>query len=294
MSKPAFALGDVTIARVEDNLAPSLPTKVMFPGFREAIWRAERHWLAPTYMTADGAQLRTSIHSWVVRTPHHVVLIDSCIGNAKPRHVPYFNMRDVPWLERLGALGVAPEQVDFVLCTHLHADHVGWNTRLRDGRWVPTFPNARYLFGTAEFARWDPRRPEYRFDAFNEHVFEDSVLPVVESGQMVLVEDGHTLDDRLTVQAAPGHTPGHFKVALSAAGAAGIFCGDILHHPIQIPYPEICSSFDDDMGAALHTRLALLEDIADRDVLLMPTHFAEPHCCHVVADGARFGIRWLG
>ncbi|MFN0302715.1 MAG: MBL fold metallo-hydrolase [Burkholderiales bacterium] len=285
-------LGEARIARIEDYLGPSLETTMMFPGFRAAIWEAEQHWLAPTYFMPGGARLRTSHHSWLVKTPRHTVLIDACIGNQKMRTSPHFHMREGPWLDRLKDAGVAPEQVDVVMCTHLHADHVGWNTRLRDGRWVPTFPNARYLFSRIEFERWDARCPDYPPNAFNENVFADSVLPVAEAGQMELIDDGHTVDELFVVEAAPGHTTGHIRFRLRSGGKEGLFCGDILHHPIQIPYPEICSSFDDDQGRALHTRLAMLEDCADRGVLLMPTHFAEPHRCRVVWNGAHFAIDW--
>lgn len=286
-------IGTATVTRIEDYLGPSLDTQFMFPAFRQAIWEAEKHWLAPTYMQPDGKRIRSSHHSWLVRTARHTVLVDCCIGNHKPRTSPHFDMRDGPWLRNLQAAHISPEQIDFVFCTHLHADHVGWNTRLADGRWVPTFPNAKYLWSTAEFARWDTRRPDYPPNRFNANVFADSVLPVVEAGQMQLVDDGHMLDEQFTVEAAPGHTPGHIKIRLRNSGKEGLFCGDVLHHPVQIPYPEICSSFDDDRGAALHTRLALLEDIADRDAILMPTHFAEPHACRVITRAGRFAIDWL-
>ena len=285
-------VGDTLVTRVEDNLGPSLEAAVMFPGFRRRIFEAERDWLVPTFISADGLRLRTSIHSWLVRTPRHTILIDSCIGNGKVRSLPHFHMRDVPWLDRLASAGARPEDIDFVMCTHLHADHVGWNTRHVDGRWVPTFPRAKYLFGRTEFARWDPRDPGYAHNAFNAGVFEDSILPVVEAGQMQLVDEGHAIDGRLTVEAAPGHTPGHVKIRLEAGGACALFSGDILHHPLQVPYPELCSMFDDDMGRALHTRLALLESIVDRDVLLLTAHFAEPHACRVVGRAARFSIDW--
>lgn len=290
----SFRLGDTTVTRVEDNLGPSLEVNVMFPGFRRAIFEAERDWLVPTFLGADGTRLRTSIHSWLVRTPHHTILIDSCIGNDKARSLPHFHMRSEPWLERLAAAGARPEDVDFVMCTHLHADHVGWNTRLVDGRWVPTFPRAKYLFGRTEFERWDPRRPGCGYNAFNAGVFEDSILPVVAAEQMILVDAGHAPDERLTIEAAPGHTPGHVKIRLQSDGSEGMFSGDILHHPLQVPYPELCSMFDDDMGRALHTRLALLGDIADRDVLLFTAHFAEPHVCRVTTRGARFALDWVG
>ena len=287
-------LGEVTIARIEDQLEPRNPPKVMFPNFRDDIWEAERHWLVPKYFVADGSRIRTSNHSWLINTGGRIVLIDTCIGNHKNRpQSPHHHMRQVPWLERLAAAGVRPEQVDCVFCTHLHADHVGWNTRLRDGRWVPTFPNAQYLFGREESARWDSRRADYQALRFNDFVFDDSILPIAESGQMTLVDDGYAVDESLVVESSPGHTRGHASVRLRSGGREAVFCGDILHHPVQIPYPELWCSFDDDPERALKTRKDLLDASVDRDVWLMPTHFAEPHCCRVVSDGARMGIDWI-
>lgn len=290
----ALTLGAAHITRIEDNLGPALEAKLMFPAFCDEIWKAERHWLAPTYFTPDGVRLRTSIHSWLLRTGRHTVLIDSCIGNGKDRpHSPHFHRRDVPWLERLLAAGAAPEQIDFVMCTHLHADHVGWNTHFHNGRWVPTFPNARYLFGRTEFERWDPRRAEHRPTPFNQNVFEDSILPVADAGQMVLVDDGHVVDDTFTVESAPGHTAGHVRIRLRAGGREAMFCGDVMHHPVQVLYPELCSSFDDDQAVAFGSRMKLLTDCADRDILVLPTHFAEPHGCRIVSGGRGYAIRWI-
>ena len=289
----ALTLGAARITRIEDNLGPALEARVMFPAFRDEIWEAERDWLAPTYFTPDGVRLRTSIHSWLVRTGRHTVLIDSCVGNGKNRHSPHFHLRDVPWLQRLRAAGAAPEEIVFVMCTHLHADHVGWNTRFDNGRWVPTFTNARYLFGRAEFERWDPRRAGHRPIPFNRNVFDDSILPVAEAGQMLLVEDGHTLDDAFTVEAAPGHTLGHARIRLRAGGREAMFSGDVMHHPLQVLYPDLCSSFDDDQAVALASRRRLLADCVDRDVLVLPTHFAEPHGCRIVSGGRGYAIRWI-
>jgi len=256
-------IGGARVERVEDYAGPSFVPAEMFPAFRPEILEAERSWLVPRYYDPAAGRLCTSIHSWLLRTPRHLILVDSCIGNHKPRPlIERFNQRDVPWLERLAAAGARPEEVDFVLCTHLHADHVGWNTRLRDGRWVPTFPNARYLFSRTEFERWDPRRPGHRATAFGQNVFEDSILPVAEAGLMDLIEDGHELPGGVTVQAAPGHTPGHARIRLRSEGAEAIFSGDILHHPVQVPWPELCSVFDDDPVRGLATRRALLAEIA--------------------------------
>lgn len=285
-------LGDTSFTRVEDYLGLGLEPNVMFPDFVPEMLDAEREWLVPTFFSTDANRLRTSIHSWVVRTSRHTVLVDSCVGNQKQRRIPNFHMRNEPWLERLRAAGVAPEEVDYVMCTHLHSDHVGWNTRLENGRWVPTFPNASYLFGRTEFERWDSRSPNYSGPAHNDFVFEDSILPIADAGQMILVDDGHTVDDTFTVESAPGHTRGHVRICIRSAGRQAILSGDIMHHPLQVPYPQLCSAFDDDQQAALRTRLTLLNECADRDILVLPVHFAEPHCCRIVSARGKFGIKW--
>lgn len=281
-------LGDTLITRVQDYEGPGFAPEEMFVNYEPGQWQSERDWLVPRFYDPQANQVRTSIHSWLVRTPRHTVLIDACIGNHKPRpSIPRFDQRNEPWLERLARAGAHPEQVDFVMCTHLHADHVGWNTRLQDGRWVPTFSNARYLFTRAEYERWDDRRPGYVPKPINQHVFADSILPVVESGQMQLVDAGHTVDDTLTVEAAHGHTAGHVKIRLRSGGKQAMFSGDTIHHPLQLPFPHLISVFDENPGQALQTRLDMLADCAEHDVLLMPTHFAAPYCCHVQADPGR-------
>jgi glyoxylase-like metal-dependent hydrolase (beta-lactamase superfamily II) len=287
-------LGSAELFHVQDYLGLGLAPGVMFPAWRPEMAGEQQSWLVPTFYDPAADRLRTSMHSWVVKTKHHRVLIDACIGNHKPRTIPYFNMRNEPWLERLAACGCAPEDIDFVLCTHLHADHVGWNTQLRDGRWVPTFPNAKYLFGRVEYERWDPRRAGHEPRSINENVFEDSILPVVEAGQMQLVDDGHALDDMLTVEAATGHTSGHAQIRLKSNGHEGIFSGDIIHHPVQVPYPELRSMFDDFPGEAAATREKLLSECAERNLLLLPSHFAEPHYCRIGArKGGAFQLRWI-
>ncbi|MGI4814301.1 MAG: MBL fold metallo-hydrolase [Janthinobacterium lividum] len=275
-------LGGALVTRVQDYEGPGFLPAEMFTNFRAGQWEPERDWLAPRFFDIAEARTRTSIHSWLVRTPHHTILIDSCIGNHKSRpSIARFDQRNEPWIERLAAAGARPEDVDFVMCTHLHADHVGWNTRLQDGRWVPTFPNARYLFTRAEFERWDDRRADYLPRPLNQHVFADSILPVVEAGQMVLIDDGHTVDDLLSVEAAHGHTSGHVKIRLRSGGAMGMFSGDVIHHPLQLPFPELCSVFDEDPVQALQTRLDMLADCEAQGALLMPTHFTAPYCCRL-------------
>lgn len=290
----SFQYGPVRIDRVEDYLGPGFVPEGMFPAIERWMLEAQRDWLLPSFYLPDLDRLRTSVHSWVVRTDRHNVLIDACVGNHKERHaVPSFHMRNAPWLERLAGVGLQPQDIDVVFCTHLHADHIGWNTRLQDGRWVPTFPNARYLFGRKELARWDVRDPAHRPMELNRGAFEDSLLPVLEAGLVDIVDDGHQIDPLLTVEASPGHTPGHACARLKWGGGEALFTGDVIHHPIQILYPHVCSTFDDDSGAALATRLRLLHDCSDRGVRIFPTHFAEPHSCKVVSTpGGGFAIDW--
>ena len=293
MGGAQLRLGAAELWRVEDYLGPGLPPEVMFPLFRPEMLHEQREWLVPRFLYPEGNRLRTSFHSWLVRTGHHTILIDSCIGNHKQRpSVSYFHLRNEPWIERLQATGTQPEEIDFVMCTHLHADHVGWNTRLSDGRWVPTFPNAKYLFHRKEFERWDSREPGYVPRPINEFVFEDSILPVAEAGQMVLIDDGHQLDHMLTVEPAPGHTPGHAKIRLVSGGESALFSGDIIHHPLQVVYTELRSVFDEDPEMAATTRAALLSECVDRNTILFPSHFAEPHYCRVTSGSRGFSLKW--
>jgi glyoxylase-like metal-dependent hydrolase (beta-lactamase superfamily II) len=291
MSALTIAIGDAIVTRVEDSQGLGFMPGEMLANYQPGQWEAERDWLVPAFYDPQADRLRTSIHSWLVRTPHHTVLIDACIGNHKRRpSIERFNMRNEPWIERLAAAGASPDDIDFVMCTHLHADHVGWNTHLVDGRWVPTFPNAKYLFTQAEFDRWDDRRADYVARPLNQYVFADSILPVVESGQMVLVDDGHTVDNLLTVEAAYGHSAGHVKIRLKSRGEQGMFAGDTIHHPLQLPFPHLRSVFDEDPDKALQVRLAMLEDCVATGALLMPTHFAAPHCCHVERQKPPAGV----
>ena len=290
-------LGDTVVTHVEDYHGPGFMPEEMFTNYEPGQWERERDWLVPRFYDPATNQTRTSIHSWLVKTRHHTVLIDACIGNHKERpSIARFHQRNEPWLERLAAAGARPKEIDFVMCTHLHADHVGWNTQRIDGRWVPTFPNARYLFTRAEFERWDDRRPGFVPKPINQHVFADSILPVVESGQMQLVDVGHTVDDALTVEAAHGHTAGHVKIGLASGGTQGMFTGDTIHHPLQLAYPHLQSVFDEAPAEALQTRLDMLADCAERGALLMPTHFADPHCCRIHAQakyGRGYRAEWL-
>ena len=285
-----WGIGPVSVTRIEEQLGfGSFPPDQYFTGFDRAVLERHLGWLVPNHYVPEKDALITSVHSWLIRTPHHTILLDACAGNHKERPWwPRFHQLDTPFLERLRAAGAAPEDIDIVLCTHLHADHIGWNTVLKDGRWVPTFPNAKYLFSKKENDFWDPRiNVALAEDPPRRIAYRDSVLPVVEAGQARIVDGNHAIDDTLLVEPAPGHTPGHILLKLAAGGGGGVFCGDVLHHPLQIYAPHWNSQFCYEPDVARATRRRVLEHCADARALLFPTHFGAPHVAAVArrADG---------
>lgn len=291
-----WTIGDARITRIEEQLGPgSFPPEQYFTGFDREVLLREMAWLVPHHYIPAKDQLITSVHSWLIRTPHHNILLDCCAGNHKDRHWwPRFHQLDTPFLSRLAQAGLQPEDIDIVLCTHLHADHIGWNTRLQDGRWVPTFPKARYLFSRQENDFWDLRQhPEAPDDPARHIAYRDSVLPVLEAGQATLIDGPHAIDDTLLVQAAPGHTPGHILLKLLHPEGGGVFCGDVIHHPLQIYAPDWNTQFCQDPVQARATRRAVLSHCADSGALLFPTHFGAPHATAIVDDAGRFSARWV-
>jgi glyoxylase-like metal-dependent hydrolase (beta-lactamase superfamily II) len=291
-----WTIGAVTVTRVEEQLGfASFPPEAYFTGFEREVLEEHLDWLEPNHYSRAANRLITSVHSWLIRTERHTILLDSCGGNHKERSwLPRFHQLDTPWLERLRASGAAPEDIDFVLCTHLHEDHVGWNTRLRDGRWIPTFPNASYLFSRIENDYWDPaQHPEAADEPIRNVVYRDSVLPVIESGQARLIEGAHTIDDGLHVEHAPGHTPGLVVLKLEAGGERALFCGDVLHHPLQVYAPHWNSRFCVVADQARSTRRRWLEYCAGEGALLFPTHFGAPHVAAIAAVADGFSARFV-
>jgi glyoxylase-like metal-dependent hydrolase (beta-lactamase superfamily II) len=286
-----LTIGDAAVVRVEEMVDTTFTAKTFFPTFDPEAMRPHMHWLAPRYYIPDRDALVFSMHAWVVKTGRHTVVIDTCIGNDKDR-LPreHWHRMKTPFLDRLRATGTAPEDVDYVMCTHLHADHVGWNTRLENGRWVPTFPKARYLFARVEYEHWrdnpDPH-PVRRAS------FGDSVLPVVEAGRADMIEDGHDVDGAFTVELAPGHTPGNAAIRLRSKGAEALFVGDSVHHPMQAYRVDWSTSACTDPAAAAVSRRRLLESCCERGSLLLPAHFPAPFGAHVRDAGQNFELRWL-
>ncbi|KAA2236583.1 MBL fold metallo-hydrolase [Salinarimonas soli] len=283
-------LGDVSVTRVTEQRGPGYTPHDLYPDWDAAVLAENRGMMIPGCYDEAAGRFIASIHTWVIRTRHHTILVDSCCGNNKHRpHIPRFHQLDTPFLNRLAAAGVTPESVDFVLCTHLHADHCGWNTRLVDGRWVPTFPNARYVFSKAEHDHWSG--PAGR-EGFNAGVFEDSVLPVIASGQSHLIDGEGSVGDGLTFHPTPGHSPGHVAIRLRGADRQGLFAGDIMHQPLQIVRPDWNSSFCLDPEAARASRRWLLEEAAERAATVFTAHFAQSSAGVVSRRGERFDWRF--
>ena len=286
-----LSVGDIRLARIEEMVDTSFTPEGFFVGYDEEAFAQHVDWLAPTHFAKDKGCLILSMHSWLVKTDRHTVLIDSCVGNDKYRMPPeHWHQLDTPFLDRLRAAGAEPEDVDYVMCTHLHADHVGWNTMLSDGRWVPTFPNARYLFGRIEYEFW---RDNPDPSPIRRKAFDDSVLPVVEAGRAEMIEDGHHVDDQCLVELAPGHTPGTVNIRLGSGGREAIFVGDVIHHPIQVYQPDWSSIACSDPALSARTRTAVLESCCERGTLLLPAHFGAPHGGYIRDRAGGCRLEWL-
>lgn len=251
---------------------------------------ANRDWLVPCFLE-QGDTWSVNFQTWLLHVDDLTVVVDPCTGNGRPHPLPPFDMLDTPFIERFEATGTRPEDVDYVFCTHMHHDHCGWNTRLRDGRWVPTFPNARYLFVRREFDRWDPRGARYRAVEWNEGVFERSILPIVEAGLADLVPDRHGLSPGLQIEPANGHTEGHAILRLLSRGEESIFSGDAFHHPLQLTDPTIQFGDCDDVAQAIATRRRLVELGLERQALFIPAHLPFPHAGWVERSDGRVIFR---
>jgi glyoxylase-like metal-dependent hydrolase (beta-lactamase superfamily II) len=284
-------VGDVSVSRIEEMMGPFFDPNFLFADWQPQAAEEHKAWMIPNHFSPEANKLCLSIHSWVLTTPHHTILVDACSGNDKNRpSMPPMHKQSGPWLERLAAAGVKPEQVDYVLCTHMHIDHVGWNTRLMNGRWVPTFPNAKYVFSKQERDFWDPKASGGKNDADTQEIYNDSVLPIIEAKQDMQIDGTHQLGDGLLIEPAPGHTPGHVTLKLRSKNEEALFSADTMHHPIQVWNPHWNSGFCADGGQARATRRRLLEHCAENNSLMLPAHFATPHTGRVKRRGDTFSF----
>jgi glyoxylase-like metal-dependent hydrolase (beta-lactamase superfamily II) len=277
-----WKIGNVTIHRVIEREEIWEGPRLLPDATPENL-KKEADWLYPTFFDENG-KIRLSIHALVIESMGKRIVVDTCIGNDKERSsFPEWSHLKLPFLQRLEEVGCPRESIDRVVCTHLHLDHVGWNTMLDKGKWVPTFPNARYLIGGTE---WDFfSRSE---DPFLKDPVDDSVRPVMADGLSDLVDDKHRLTDEVWLESTPGHTPGHLSVRISSGGHEAVITGDMMHHPIQCRYPEWDDNFDNDPPLAKKTRRAFCERYADTGTLVFGTHFATPSAGKIVKKNGSF------
>ena len=278
-----WQVGNVKITRViEMEVAGG--TKFILPqATPEKI--IEMPWLIPHFADETG-KLIMSIHALVIETPSNKMIVDTCIGNDKQRNIPTWTNLQLPFLEDLKQAGYDRLEIDTVMCTHLHVDHVGWNTMLVDGEWLPTFPNARYLIGKQEYEYWDSADPV----ELNGGVMDDSVRPVFDAGLVDLVDMDHQVCEEICFEATTGHTPGHVSIHIRSEGEEALITGDCIHHPCQIEKIDWASSADFDQAASTATRHQLMSKYADEDILIIGTHFATPTAGYLKSNGESY---WL-
>ena len=281
----ALNVGDLTIHRIIEQETTFLPALNMLPGLTPETLAGNRRWLQKAGAIDADDVFILAFQSYVVRTPHHTILVDTCIGNDKPRpgRDKWHMKTDDTYMRALNAAGLRLEDIDFVMCTHLHVDHVGWNTRLDNGRWVPTFPNARYVFAKSEFDYWTGQNAKAPVAPFG-----DSVLPVVEAQRADIVGQDFRIGDHVRLMPTPGHTPGHVAIAFGRGRDDAVMTGDLIHSPLQARYPELSAKFDVDPAQAASTRRSFLEHYCDSDTLCCFAHFPSPSAGRVKRWGDGF------
>ncbi len=267
-------IGSISIQRIVEQEAPFFEALQFFPNLTKEVLAENRAWLRPRFLDSED-KLVLCIQSYLVQTADRNILIDTCVGNHKPRPTrAFWHMRNSDQYEKnLTAAGLSAGDIDFVMCTHLHPDHVGWNTRLEDGRWVPTFPKARYIFADRELAHWTARQKE---DPEAWPWITDSVLPIMAAKRADIVKSTHALDDLVTLVPTPGHTIDHYSVRVGKPGADAVISGDMIHSPLQARYPELSARPDYDGKQSAQTRRKLFGEICDTSTLVCTAHFPSP------------------
>ncbi len=285
---PRWAVGDAVVHRIDEVILPPETGPWLLPSATpQLVERAP--WLTPSFADEAG-NLHIAVHTFAIEIDGLRVLVDTGIGNRKTRANPAWHDLRTSYLDRLIAAGFEPEAVDLVILTHLHTDHVGWNTVPgADGGWRPTFPSARYLTSRREYDYWAGAELE----GARRTMFEDSVHPVRDAGLLDLTDvpaDGAEVIPGVTLVPAPGHTPGQVSVEITSAGERAVITGDCVHHPVQLAHPGVVSSADVDTDQAARTRHDLLARLADTDTLLFGSHFAPPTAGLVRTDGDAYRL----
>jgi glyoxylase-like metal-dependent hydrolase (beta-lactamase superfamily II) len=277
-----WQIGRVKITRIVEMELPVPAGAEMFMPQATAAELRKSAWLYPHFVGEDDS-LKLSIHALLVEAPGMRLVVDTCIGNDRPRSITGGQPLATPFLQHLAEAGWSREGVDAVVCTHLHVDHVGWNTMLENGKWVPTFPKAKYLIGRREYDFWSAVEDEEQ-----QAILSDSVKPIFDAGLTELVELDHVVSPEIRLVPSTGHTPGHVSVMIESEGERAAITGDMTHHPCQLAHPDWSPMFDSDRKASAETRARLFAEWADQPILVIGTHYAAPTAGRVVRDGAAF------
>jgi glyoxylase-like metal-dependent hydrolase (beta-lactamase superfamily II) len=304
-----YRIGDATITRIDELTLNAFPPAALYPGSDPAAWERNKGRFGKGSSDIAAGVLIQSIHTWLVKTPHHTILIDTATGNGKARpYAPVLDQLNEPFLERLAAAGVQPEAVDYILLTHVHADHVGWNTRLVDERWVPTFRNAKYVFSGIERAYNEAlsegkiptgeASPDPKLGTAvgtpSPGVYDDSMRPIIEAGLAEIIKvDGNEMLDGLSFLPSPGHSIDHASIRLVSRGEEALFAGDVMHHPLQVYEPALNSCFCEFPEPSRSSRLWALEHAAEYKSVFFSTHFAESSAGRVTRKGDRFEWQFI-
>jgi glyoxylase-like metal-dependent hydrolase (beta-lactamase superfamily II) len=291
-SRLQWTIGASSLHRVIESEGPLLVPTEIFGDCTQAHLDENKHWLQPRFQDPVSGLLMCTIQSFLIKQAGLTILVDCCAGNDKERKRPQFHRQKHPWLDTLRAAGAKPEDIDVVLCTHLHVDHIGWNTRLDNGKWVPTFPNARYLIAEREWDFWrnaGPAALERTGDFLT-----DSVLPIIDSGQAEMIGDTHSLRGDISIEPVHGHTPGQKMLRLGSGAGQALLTADMMHHPLQLKYPEWSTRFCIDPDMARQTRIDFLKEHAGSGRLIFPTHFPSPTACRIDRDGKAYRFTFDG
>ena len=280
-----ITIGDVSITSIIERDGPWRTPEAMFPEYDPLVGTEHLKTLPPEVFDPTSGKMAITYQTFVVRTPKHTVLVDTCTGDHKGYLAP-MDFDKQPWLDNFKKAGLSFEQITHVFCTHLHIDHCGWNTVLRGGRWVPTFPNAKYIFHKTEYAAWEELTKVGKNPPGN--VWTYNCLPVMEAGQALLVDDTYALDDTFTLIPTPGHSPCHCCVEIRSKGQRAVVTGDLMHHALQVRIPELFTIFDTDTTAGIASRRKFFESVAGTQTVLLPVHFPTPTVGRIMNLGAGF------
>lgn len=288
MTRLKWTIGEVEVFQIVELEAGQIIQEVIKKATPENI--QDIRWLIPNFANEAG-ELKALVQSFLIKSDNKNILVDACSGNDKVRtDVPEWGNLQTDFLKRLRNVGATEEDVDLVICTHLHFDHVGWNTKLEDSVWVPTFPKAKYLFAREEYEYW-AQKPDKEI-ADDKAAFDDSVVPIVKSGLAELVDVDHKIDQHVSFIPTPGHTPYHVSVLIESQNQRAIISGDLFHHPCQIAKPEWTTAADTLPDKGIVSRQRISDQIIDTDTLLVGSHFANPVAGRVASskDGCIFDV----